>query len=162
MSPLPYSISSSVAGEMQPGDLGLIRLIKKADLISVDAAYGGLAVGYKVVEEEYHIHPDLVKKPEAICKGAWELGTACGECSRCRDTAMKYIKSLEQSFDMYVNAWVRELGGYRNIRNKAHRIDALVVTTQDMKRKADRFDREFAQDMPREQYAEMAAPWFEL
>jgi hypothetical protein len=95
-----------------------------------------------------------------LCKGAWVLGTACGKCSRCHDSAAAYIKDLERDFDMYVNAWKREVGNH--MRNKRHLIDALVLTTQDLKRKADRFDREFGQDLPPHIYADLCAPWFEL
>ncbi len=96
---------------------------------------------------------------ELVCKGSWSLKTACGKCEKCHKSAPGYIKQLEQDFNMYVNAWLREVG---RTFPKSHLIDALVVTTRDLKRKADRFDREFAQDMPRWQYSEMAAPWFEL
>lgn len=31
---------------------------------------------------------------EAICKGSWRIGTACGECSKCRDEARQLIPLL--------------------------------------------------------------------
>jgi len=95
---------------------------------------------------------------EIMCKGTWSLKTACGKCKRCHDSAAEYIKGLEADFEMYVRAWQREVGNH--MRNKAHLIDALVLTTQDLRRKADRFDREFTQDLPKHIYAALCAPWF--
>lgn len=33
---------------------------------------------------------------EAICRGAWMLGTACGHCSRCMDEASRLIPKLRE------------------------------------------------------------------
>jgi hypothetical protein len=95
-----------------------------------------------------------------ICKGSWTIGTACKTCEKCLKSAPAYINMLEADLAMYRNAWIRELGG--TLFRKAHLIDALVLTTRDMKNKADRFDREFGQDLPKWKYAELAAPWFEV
>lgn len=31
---------------------------------------------------------------EAVCKGSWRIGTACGECAKCRDEARQLIPLL--------------------------------------------------------------------
>lgn len=39
---------------------------------------------------------------DAVCKGAWELGTACGRCTRCRDTcdvASLVIREMRAKID---------------------------------------------------------------
>jgi hypothetical protein len=43
--------------------------------------------------------------------------------------------SLRRDLEMYVRAWIRELGG--KLRPKAHLIDALVLTTADLRKKAE-------------------------
>lgn len=108
-----------------------------------------------------------IKGQPLVCKGSWALGTACGNCAACRLNAPDYIRALKEelkaqqaNFDMYVNAWMREIDPPYYF-NKFHRIDALVLTTRDIKRKADRFDREFGQDLPKHIYAELATSWFE-
>jgi hypothetical protein len=67
----------------------------------------------------------------ALCRGSWELGSACGKCSRCLGLAPAYIKVLEHYLRMYKTAWIRELGG--KVFNKSHLIDALVKTTAIMR-----------------------------
>jgi len=61
------------------------------------------------------------------CKGAWNLGTACGKCQRCLATAPAEIKLLQRELKMYKEAWIRELGG--TLYRKSHLIDALCLTT---------------------------------
>lgn len=50
----------------------------------------------------------------AVCRGCWALGTACGHCSRCRDTALEGARILQaQVRDQRAiarNAVLRELG----------------------------------------------------
>lgn len=46
--------------------------------------------------------------------------------------------------------------------NKCNEIDALVMTTAHHVRQSERFDREHGRDLPRDVYAERAAPWFEV
>jgi hypothetical protein len=102
---------------------------------------------------------DRVRQPTLNCKGSWALRTACKACDKCLKSASDYISFLEADFRMYREAWLRELGG--RTFPKAHLLDALVLTTRDLKRKADRFDREFGQSLPPVEYALLASPWFE-
>jgi hypothetical protein len=43
---------------------------------------------------------------QVTCKGSWRLGTACGECSKCRDEARHLIPLL-----LADNFQMRELHG---------------------------------------------------
>lgn len=96
--------------------------------------------------------------PDLTCKGDWRLGTACGVCHRCIKSAPSEIRALKADLEMYQRAWIRELGIH--LHNKSHLIDALVLSTRDLREKADRFDREHGQDLPKWKYAALAAPWF--
>lgn len=31
-----------------------------------------------------------------VCRGCWSLGTACGECSRCRETAKRAVEEIRR------------------------------------------------------------------
>jgi hypothetical protein len=44
-------------------------------------------------------------------------------------------KSLRRDLEMYVRVWIRELGG--KLRPKAHLIDALALTTEDLRKRAE-------------------------
>jgi hypothetical protein len=86
---------------------------------------------------------------EALCKGAWSLGTACGKCVRCLESAPTEIKRLraelegqKRDHNMYVNAWIRELGGLVDEDGKwitglpvgkRHLIDALCLSTRSLR-----------------------------
>jgi len=45
------------------------------------------------------------------------------------------------AYEMYQSAWVRELGGYAKYQHK-HQIDALVISTREMREKAVQWDRQ--------------------
>lgn len=49
----------------------------------------------------------------------------------------KDLGETRRELDMYRNAWLRSLGG--KVKPKAHLIDALVITTEEMKSRADRY-----------------------
>lgn len=104
----------------------------------------------------------LPPSQDAVCKGDWGLRTACGKCSRCMASVAAYIKTLRADHDMYIRAWMRELGGGDSMLPKTHLIDALVLTTRDIKAKADRWDREHGPEMPAWRFAELCHPWFEV
>lgn len=70
-----------------------------------------------------------------LCKGDWRLGTTCGKCQRCLESAPAEIARLKQEvrcveaeLGMYQRAWQRELK-YQLVP-KRHLIDALVLTTR--------------------------------
>lgn len=68
---------------------------------------------------------------ETVDKELVQLGVRLKPYQRSPDT----VTSLRQTLDMYVGAWKRELGG--QLINKAHLIDALVLTTRELRRIAE-------------------------
>lgn len=71
---------------------------------------------------------------DAIDKRLAQLGVSMPRLERSEPPT---VESAMAEVKMYQTAWVRELGG--SIRNKRHFIDALVLTTREMRAKADRF-----------------------
>jgi hypothetical protein len=63
-----------------------------------------------------------------------------------RDAALKDSKSWQSEFNMWRNAWLREIGGV--IRNKHHEIDGFVLRTRDIYEKACKFDKLSAPKVP--------------
>lgn len=74
---------------------------------------------------------------DSIDKRLIELGVSMPRPSRQEPPT---VESAMSELKMYQNAWVRSLGG--SIRNKRHFIDALVVTTEEMRSKAERYRKE--------------------
>lgn len=37
----------------------------------------------------------MSKYKDAVCKGSWALGTACGHCERCDETALFHVEKYE-------------------------------------------------------------------
>ena len=51
------------------------------------------------VMEMVFLPDELAVEPvPARCRGSWELGSACGECQRCRDEAVELVPRLVRDF----------------------------------------------------------------
>lgn len=58
-------------------------------------------------------------KSEAVCKGSFALGNACGRCSRCRDEALKM--NSKSKFSVKVEKLGSDvIAGFR-VRPEAHK-----------------------------------------
>lgn len=71
-----------------------------------------------------------------------QLATALDAMRIERDAALKDAAEWKSHWEMYANAWKRELRG--RILNKRHLIDALVLTTRDLAVNYDKWAAETA------------------
>jgi hypothetical protein len=74
---------------------------------------------------------------DATCKGDWSLGTACGTCQTCRDTALAAAVRFQDEARQRASLEVSEFSG------RGLRVDGKL------------FNVAFAEDFDAEQYAKV-------
>jgi hypothetical protein len=76
--------------------------------------------------------------------GSANVNDACPLCVMAKraEVAEKEADDWKREHNIYRSAWLREIGG--QIRNKHHEIDGFVLTTRELKEKADKYDQQAA------------------
>ena len=97
--------------------------------------------------EKFEVRPDLVPRDnirQTIIEAAYDVLYATDRdlhsLGVSTPTLPKRLETLEQwkqKAEMYLRVWIRELGG--KLRQKPHLIDALAITTAEMRNKAEQY-----------------------
>lgn len=104
------------------------KVFEVFDLLSANILRGAIA---KVAEETAEDAEECLRKLGVT------MPAKPAEPEPTVEALTEEVRKTRRELDMYRNAWLRSLGG--KVRPKAHLIDALVVTTEDMREKADRY-----------------------